>query len=67
LNTNMGERLQIFLAITSIILLNHVCWTRRHEVKHFTSTYMKQCYDDCIPGDNDYFWCNTEKGWDYCS
>ncbi len=25
------------------------------------------CIDECAEGWEGYFWCNTEKGWDYCS
>ncbi|XP_053336275.1 uncharacterized protein LOC128508824 [Clarias gariepinus] len=69
LNTNMGERLKINLVLTSIILLNHVCWTQVGEgfVNHYTSTYVQLCYDACSMHDNDYYWCSTRKGWDYCS
>ncbi|XP_034445761.1 uncharacterized protein LOC117764241 [Hippoglossus hippoglossus] len=34
---------------------------------HFTSEYDVQCSDRCEQRGYDYYWCNSQKGWDYCS
>ncbi|XP_047197687.1 uncharacterized protein LOC118098987 isoform X2 [Hippoglossus stenolepis] len=34
---------------------------------HFTSKYDVQCSDRCEQRGYDYYWCNSLRGWDYCS
>lgn len=36
---------------------------------YITSTYEALCYDQCAKTSwlFNYYWCNTRKGWDYCS
>ncbi|XP_072526528.1 uncharacterized protein [Salminus brasiliensis] len=34
---------------------------------HYTYTYGEVCDDTCGKNGNNYFWCSTKKGWDYCS
>uniref|UniRef100_A0A3B4XSI1 Uncharacterized protein n=1 Tax=Seriola lalandi dorsalis TaxID=1841481 RepID=A0A3B4XSI1_SERLL len=34
---------------------------------YYTSTYGAECSDACEDRGSGYYWCNTQKGWDYCS
>lgn len=36
-------------------------------VSHYTSNYDAQCYDLCQKQKEDYYWCHTKNGYDYCS
>ncbi|XP_046870652.1 uncharacterized protein LOC124463019 isoform X2 [Hypomesus transpacificus] len=65
----MGEGLRITLVLVSIIFLDQLGWTRGEDIflNHYTSTYGQLCYDACNLYENDYYWCNTKEGWDYCS
>ncbi|XP_071359753.1 uncharacterized protein [Trachinotus anak] len=36
-------------------------------IKHYTLKYGVQCTDACEQRGYDYYWCNSQKGWDYCS
>ncbi|XP_046699136.1 uncharacterized protein LOC124381483 isoform X1 [Silurus meridionalis] len=65
----MGDVLKILL---SVVLLSRLCWTQDYgtiPVKPtISSTYRIECKDDCeFHTEDSYYWCNTEKGWDYCS
>lgn len=35
--------------------------------KYFSSTYNEPCMDRCDKHGYSYYWCTTQKGWDYCS
>uniref|UniRef100_A0A8C4RHZ8 Uncharacterized protein n=1 Tax=Erpetoichthys calabaricus TaxID=27687 RepID=A0A8C4RHZ8_ERPCA len=37
------------------------------DVLFVSSTYNLVCQDECSTYGYDFFWCNTLKGWDYCS
>ncbi|XP_039607903.1 uncharacterized protein LOC120527975 [Polypterus senegalus] len=37
------------------------------DLLYISSSYNLICQDDCTTYGYDYFWCNTLKGWDYCS
>ncbi|XP_067236600.1 uncharacterized protein [Chanodichthys erythropterus] len=43
------------------------CGTVKTELNHYGSTYGLVCYDNCDKRNKDYYWCNTAKGWDFCS
>ncbi|KAK2865540.1 hypothetical protein Q7C36_001596 [Tachysurus vachellii] len=64
----MGEGQKITQILMCIILLGQLCWTQEgnKDLNYRTSTYRQLCYDDCQKHGN-YYWCNTKKGWDYCS
>ncbi|KAI4899758.1 hypothetical protein NFI96_004477 [Prochilodus magdalenae] len=34
---------------------------------HYSSTYGVLCSNTCDKHGEDYYWCKTRKGWDYCS
>ncbi|XP_048042092.1 uncharacterized protein LOC125265739 [Megalobrama amblycephala] len=34
---------------------------------YYGSTTGALCYDHCDRREQDYYWCNTAQGWDYCS
>ncbi|CAB3985575.1 Hypothetical predicted protein [Paramuricea clavata] len=38
-----------------------------NNTSHFTSHYGTRCIDQCATRGKDYYWCNTNEGWDYCS
>ncbi|KAK3507229.1 hypothetical protein QTP70_011552 [Hemibagrus guttatus] len=63
----MGQK--ITLVFISVIFLGQLFLTQGEDtiLKHYTSTYGLLCYDNCRLYENDYYWCNTKKGWDYCS
>ncbi|XP_060720636.1 uncharacterized protein LOC132841984 [Tachysurus vachellii] len=65
----MGEGQKITQIFMCIILLGQFCWTQKSnkDLNYRTSTDHHLCYDDCQLYENDYYWCNTKKGWDYCS
>lgn len=63
----MGKTEQkLTLLLLFIILMG---WIQGEETRttHYSSCYRLACKDTCDKHDNSYFWCNTEKGWDYCS
>ncbi|XP_030076324.1 uncharacterized protein LOC115481375 [Microcaecilia unicolor] len=56
----------------------HWCYLKRgsHEkcgmiepkvVSHRTRSYGALCLGECLAEGRDYFWCETLRGWDYCS
>ncbi|KAK3523003.1 hypothetical protein QTP86_010511 [Hemibagrus guttatus] len=65
----MGEGQKITLIFISVIFLGQLCWTQEKStyLNHYTSKYRLLCYDGCRLHNNDYYGCNTKKGWDYCS
>ncbi|XP_060720627.1 uncharacterized protein LOC132841977 [Tachysurus vachellii] len=65
----MSEEIKIILILMSIIFLSQLCWTQEAEdlQNHYTSKYKRLCYDACDMHGKNYHWCNTYKGWDYCS
>lgn len=38
-----------------------------NNTNYITSIYGALCYDQCATRGYKYYWCNTRKGWDYCS
>ncbi|KAK2865542.1 hypothetical protein Q7C36_001598 [Tachysurus vachellii] len=64
----MSEGLKITLILMCIIFLSQLCWTQEAEdlQNHYTSQY-RLCQDACRKRGEKYYWCNTKKGWDYCS
>ncbi|KAK2865544.1 hypothetical protein Q7C36_001600 [Tachysurus vachellii] len=60
---------KITLILMSIIFLSELCWTQEEEdfLNHFTAQYRQLCSNDCHKHGQNYYWCNTKKGWDYCS
>ncbi|XP_060748331.1 uncharacterized protein LOC132861012 [Tachysurus vachellii] len=64
----MSEGLKITLILMCIIFLSQLCWTQEAEdlQNHYTSQY-RLCQDACLMHGENYYWCNTKKGWDYCS
>ncbi|KAK2865543.1 hypothetical protein Q7C36_001599 [Tachysurus vachellii] len=65
----MKEGLKITLILMSIAFLCQLCWTQEDEdfQNHYTAQYRQLCQDACRIGFWKYYWCNTNKGWDYCS
>ncbi|KAK3507230.1 hypothetical protein QTP70_011553 [Hemibagrus guttatus] len=65
----MGEGQKIAPVLISIIFLCQLCWTQDEGdfQYHYTSNYGLLCYDTCHQNGKSYYWCNTKKGWDYCS
>ncbi|XP_026990851.2 uncharacterized protein LOC113635554 [Tachysurus fulvidraco] len=65
----MSEGIKNSLILMSIIFLSQLYWTQEDEdfQNHYTSNYRQLCYDACRKRGKNYYWCNTEKGWDYCS
>ncbi|XP_060748341.1 uncharacterized protein LOC132861019 [Tachysurus vachellii] len=65
----MGEGLKIILILMSIAFLSQLCWTQEDEdfQNHYTAQYRQLCQDACHMSSLNHYWCNTNKGWDYCS
>ncbi|GAA6111546.1 uncharacterized protein LOC113635554 [Tachysurus ichikawai] len=65
----MNEGIKITLILMSIIFLSQLCWTQEDEdfQNQYTAQYRQLCNDPCLGRGKKYYWCNTEKGWDYCS
>ncbi|KAG7313865.1 hypothetical protein KOW79_022361 [Hemibagrus wyckioides] len=65
----MGKGQKITLVLISVIFLGQLCWTQGGNtiLNHYTSTYGLLCYDACHLHKKEFYWCNTKKGWDYCS
>ncbi|XP_027013716.2 uncharacterized protein LOC113649938 [Tachysurus fulvidraco] len=65
----MGKGLKFTLILMSIIFLSQLCWTQEDEefYNHYTSQYRQLCQDACLMHGENYYWCNTYQGWDYCS
>ncbi|XP_036439531.1 uncharacterized protein LOC118816998 isoform X3 [Colossoma macropomum] len=61
----MRQRLP--LVTLSIILIGHVSCAFGVVFNHYTSYYGKLCGDTCGLHGQNYYWCNTRQGWDYCS
>lgn len=57
-----GQKLT--LVLVCVIFLSGLCWAQSF---HYTSTYGLLCNDDCSLHSSEYYWCNTDEGWDYCS
>uniref|UniRef100_A0A3B3SXK0 Tubulin polymerization promoting protein n=1 Tax=Paramormyrops kingsleyae TaxID=1676925 RepID=A0A3B3SXK0_9TELE len=64
----MGRGQKLLLVLMSIFL-SQLGGTRGEEIvkSYYTSYYDVACSDDCEKRGYDYYWCNTKKGWDYCS
>ncbi|XP_039608755.1 uncharacterized protein LOC120528661 [Polypterus senegalus] len=44
------------------------CGEVKEFLEHLTATYHIPCQNKCDKhGSTSYYWCNTRKGWDYCS
>lgn len=61
-----GQKLSVVLMS---IFLSQLCWTPGASIvkNYYTSTYGVVCRDECKTHGNEYYWCHTRKGWDYCS
>jgi len=42
-------------------------WWEYCSIDNMHTRYGAQCKDDCSMRGEDYYWCNTATGWDYCS
>ncbi|KAI4899757.1 hypothetical protein NFI96_004476 [Prochilodus magdalenae] len=61
------EKRYIFYSVAFIIL--SCLGSSADEVmkSHYPSTYGVLCYNTCGKYGEDYYWCKTREGWDYCS
>lgn len=42
------------------------CGFVRDNINYVIFYYDVLCYDQCVKREEDYYWCNMRKGWDYC-
>lgn len=64
----MGQGPKVTLVLVSIFFIQLYCTWGSENFKHYyTSIYEELCNDACETRGNDYYWCNTKEGWDYCS
>ncbi|TSN95699.1 hypothetical protein Baya_9813 [Bagarius yarrelli] len=54
-----------------VFIFVQIYWTCGQEdftqLNQYTARYLVLCSDACRLHNNKYFWCSTDKGWDYCS